>query len=93
MEARSAEEGTSVSSPGTEFKFSPLHHAFLQRDRCLEASLLLHAILRKVHDETRPIFMLFLDLAKTFNTVSHEAILDAARRVGALPPLILDWEK
>lgn len=54
---------------------------------------MLHAILRKVHDETRLIFMLFLDLAKTFNTLSHEAILDAVRRVGAPPPLIFDWKK
>lgn len=92
METRYAEEGISVTSPGTEFTFSPFQHAFLKRDGCLEASSSLHAILRKVPDETRPIFMLFLDLAKAFNTMSHDA-LGCSKKGGSSVAVDLELDK
>lgn len=70
------------------FKFSPLQYAFLKRDGCLEASTLLQALFRRTHDEGKPIAMLFLDIAKAFDTVAHDTILEAARGAGAPDPLI-----
>lgn len=65
-----------------------LQYAFLQRDGCLEASSLLHAILRKTQDEIRPLAATFLNLAKAFDTISHQAILNAAEKAGTPPPLL-----
>ncbi len=70
------------------FTFSPLQYDFLQRDGCLEASMLLQALLRGTHDGGTPITMLFLDIAKAFDTVSHDTILEAARSAGAPEPLV-----
>lgn len=67
--------------------FSPLQHAFLKRDGCLEATALLHTLLRKTHDELRPLALVFLDLSKAFDTISHAAILGAAKRAGIPSPL------
>lgn len=69
-------------------KLSPLQYTFLQKDRYLEASSLVHAILRRAHDNTQQVAMAFLDLAKAFDTVSHEAVLDAARNSGIPSPLL-----
>lgn len=66
--------------------FSQLQYAFLQKNGCLEASSLLYAILRKAHDNTKPVAMAFLDLAKAYDTISHEIILEEARVSGV--PLI-----
>lgn len=46
---------------------------------------LLHSILRKTHDEIRPVKMQFLDLAK--GLLSYGAIFEAARASGVPPPL------
>lgn len=70
------------------FQSSPLQYAFLQRDSCLEASSLLHALLRCTHDETRPLAVAFLDLTKAFDAISHQAILAAAEKAGTPPPLL-----
>ncbi len=70
------------------FTFSPLQYAFLQRDGCLEASMLLQALLRRTHERGTPIAMLFLDIAKAFDTVSHNTILEAARSAGTPEPLL-----
>lgn len=70
--------------------FSPLQYALLEKDGCLEASSLLHAILRKSHDEMTPVSMAFLDLVKAFDIISHEAILEAAK-VGGIPKPMLNY--
>ncbi len=70
------------------FKFSPLQYAFLQRDGCLEASALLHAVLRRSHEEVKPMAAAFLDISKVFDSVSHNAILAAGRKAGTPPPLL-----
>ncbi len=70
------------------FQFSPLQHAFLQQDGCLEASALLHAVLRHSHEKTKPLTAVFLDVSKAFDTVSHNAILGAAEKAGTPPPLL-----
>lgn len=71
-----------------QLQFSPLQHAFLKRDGCLEASMLLHVILRQVHDTATPAAAAFLDLSKAFDTISHEAILQVAAEAGIPGPLL-----
>ncbi|MGL5294697.1 MAG: RNA-directed DNA polymerase [Aeromonas sp.] len=68
--------------------FSPTQFAFLQRDGCLEASVVLHAILRNSHDKQRPLALAFLDLSKAFDTITHEALGEAAERAGIPAPLL-----
>lgn len=68
-------------------EFSEFQYAFLQKDGCLEASTLLHTILRKAHDDTTPLSMLFLDVAKAFDTISHETLFKVATSCGLPPPL------
>ncbi len=68
--------------------FSPLQYAFLQRDGCLEASALLHAVLRRSHEEVKPMAAAFLDISKAFDSVSHNAILTAGRKAGTPPSLL-----
>lgn len=69
-------------------QFSPFQHGFLQRDGCLEASALLHTILRKVHYSRKSCAMLFLDVAKAFDTVSHGTLFRVATAMGLPPPLV-----
>lgn len=71
-----------------QFDFSPLQYAFLRRDGCLEASALLHVVLRHSHEETKPLASTFLDISKAFDSVSHQAILRAGKRAGTPPPLL-----
>ncbi|KAL7975812.1 hypothetical protein Chor_008348 [Crotalus horridus] len=69
-------------------QLSPFQHGFLQRDGCLEATALLHTILRKVHNSRKPCAMLFLDVAKAFDTVSHQTLFRVAVEMGLPPPLV-----
>lgn len=73
-------------------KFSPLQYAFLEKDGCLEASALLHAIIRRTHDNTVLLSLAFLDLAKAFHTIAHDAILEAAG-AGGIPRPFLSYLK
>lgn len=59
-------------------QLSPLQHVFLQRDGCLEATTLLHTIFRRIHLDRVPCAMLFLDMAKAFDTVSHKSLFRVA---------------
>lgn len=70
-----------------ELSFNKFQLAFLQRDGCLEASMLVHVALRKAHDGMHETSVIFLELAKVFDTVSHEAILRAALQAGIPQPL------
>ncbi|KAF8562651.1 hypothetical protein P879_12020, partial [Paragonimus westermani] len=68
--------------------FSSLQVAFQKKDGCLEASTLLHTVLRTAHDEVKPVVMAFLDISKAFDSVSHDTILRSARQHGLPPPLV-----
>ncbi len=59
-----------------------------RRYGCLEASALLHAVLRHSHEETKPLAAAFLDISKAFDSVSHQAILRAGEKAGTPPPLL-----
>lgn len=52
--------------------------------------MFVHVALRKAYDEIHEIF--FLDLAKAFDKVLHEAILRAALQVGIPTPLVTYME-
>lgn len=69
-------------------EFSDFQFAFLKRDGCLEASMLLHSILRNAHDSTKAMAMLSLDISKAFDTISHDAVLKSARKAGLPAPLV-----
>ncbi|MGL5226265.1 MAG: RNA-directed DNA polymerase [Aeromonas sp.] len=71
-----------------QLEFSPSQYAFLQRDGCLEASMVLHAALRNAHDYHRPLAMALLDLSKAFDTVTHEVLGEAAMKAGLPTPLL-----
>lgn len=69
-------------------EFSSLQFAFLKRDRCMEASMLLHSILKTTHEDVAPMALAFLDISKAFDTISHTAILNAAKKAGTPQPLL-----
>lgn len=54
--------------------------------------MFVHAALRKVYDEMHESPVIFLDLAKAFDKVLHEAILRAALQVGIPKPLFTYME-
>ncbi|KAF7234095.1 hypothetical protein EG68_12280 [Paragonimus skrjabini miyazakii] len=63
-------------------EFSSLQVAFQKNDGCLEASPI------SVHGGVMPIADAFLDISKTFDSVSHDTILRCAKRHELPPPLI-----
>ncbi|MGL4350335.1 MAG: reverse transcriptase domain-containing protein, partial [Plesiomonas shigelloides] len=69
-------------------QLSATQYAFLQKDGCLEASTVLHAVLRNSHDLQRPLALAFLDLSKAFDSISHEALGEAAEQAGLPLPLL-----
>lgn len=64
-----------------------LQFAFLKRDGCLEATSTLHAILRHSCSTGSGLSVAFIDVAKAFDSVSHETIIRSAKAFGAPPPL------
>lgn len=70
-------------------QLSPFQHGFLQQDGCLEAMTLLHSILRRVHMKREPCVMLFLDITKAFDTVSHHTLFRVAEAAGLPLPLVV----
>ncbi|KAA3673246.1 uncharacterized protein DEA37_0011154 [Paragonimus westermani] len=72
----------------SRLKLATLQVAFLQRDGCLEASSVLHGVLRDAIQRTRGLAAVFLDVSKAFDSVSHETILRNAESYGAPPHLL-----
>ena len=64
-----------------------LQFAFLKRDGCMEATSTLHAILRHSCSTGSGLSVAFIDVAKAFDSVSHETIIRSAKAFGAPPPL------
>ncbi|MES9975178.1 MAG: reverse transcriptase family protein [Candidatus Thiodiazotropha sp.] len=66
-----------------------LQVAFQKRDGCLEATSLLHTVLRHVHEKGKSAAIAFLDVSKAFDSISHDTILRGAYTFGAPEPLIM----
>lgn len=65
-----------------------LQFAFLRRDGCLEATSLLHALLRHSSATGSNLSMAFVDISKAFDSISHDTIVRSAEAFGAPPPLV-----
>ena len=65
-----------------------LQFAFLHRDGCLEATSLLHGLLRHASATGSNLSMAFVDISKAFDSVSHDTIVRSAKAFGAPPPLV-----
>ena len=61
---------------------NPMQKAFREVDGCAEHIALLHGLIRDARERSRSIFVVFLDLAKAFDTVHHELVTRALRRQG-----------
>ena len=62
--------------------------AYRQVDGCQTNLFILSSILRDSHQNREPLFAIFVDVAKAFDSVSRGAILAAAKRKGLPPPFL-----
>ena len=67
---------------------SPWQLAFQRRDGCMEASCALNCVFRHVHTKCKPLAAAFIDVAKAFDTVSHDTILRIAQKQGLPLPML-----
>lgn len=70
--------------------YEPSQRAFLQADGCAENIALLSAIIRKSRGRFKEVHMAVLDLQKAYDSVGHQAIIEAAREKG-LPDSFLGY--
>ncbi|TPP60056.1 Retrovirus Pol polyprotein from type-2 retrotransposable element R2DM, partial [Fasciola gigantica] len=68
--------------------FADLQVAFQKRDGCCEASEILQAVLRRVHEKTKGLAAAFVDISKAFDTVATSTIIRNAVAQGLPPPLV-----
>ena len=61
---------------------NPMQKAFREVDGCAEHIALLHELIWDARERSRSIFVVFLDLAKAFDTVHHDLVTRALRRQG-----------
>lgn len=72
----------------TRLRLPALQFAFLHRDGCLEATSLLHSLLRHASTTASNLSAAFIDISKAFDSVSHDTIVRSATAFGAPPPLV-----
>ena len=76
---------------GDAIPVSQRQKGFVQgQNGCAGNSALLHALLAKAKQSRRQIAIVFLDCAKAFDSVSHDAIRKAAAQKG-VPPLLVQY--
>ena len=68
---------------------SPRQKAFRHRDGLADNIWLLQSTLQDRTQGQKPVFATFIDVAKAFDSVSHESMHIAAKRVG-VPDVLLD---
>ena len=61
-------------------ELNPLQKAFREVEGCAEHIILLHGLLREARTRNRSIFVVFLDLAKAFDSVNHVLLFRGLRR-------------
>ncbi|NWW39995.1 POLR protein, partial [Panurus biarmicus] len=67
---------------------NPRQKGFIRAAGCSENLKLLQTIIRSAKKEHRPLGVVFVDIAKAFDTVSHQHILHALRERGVDPYII-----
>ena len=73
---------------GKQLPFSERQKAFRSGDGLGENVLLLNAIINQHTSSTAPLNVVFLDISKAFDSVSHGTILITAERMGVPPPFL-----
>lgn len=73
---------------GDSMPFSDRQKAFRSGDGLAENVVLLRAIIKHHTDNKLPLNVVFLDIAKAFDSVSHQSILIAAKRMGIPAPFL-----
>lgn len=69
-------------------KIDTKQRAFRESDGCAENIFLLDITLRYHHKYHRPLFLASMDIAKAFDSVSHETIVQTLQIMGVPPPMI-----
>ena len=66
----------------------PEQHAFIKADGTAENTTLLEAIIKTAVLQRQPLAIAWLDVAKAFDSVSHQTIGRCAERAGLPPPAV-----
>lgn len=69
-------------------RINPCQRAFQPVDGCAENIMILDNIISRAKDGEHPLAMALIDVAKAFDTVSHDTIMRAYRRLGAPTPVV-----
>ncbi|NXU80807.1 POLR protein, partial [Oreotrochilus melanogaster] len=67
---------------------NPRQRGFIRAAGCSENLKLLQTIIRAAKSEHRPLGVVFVDIAKAFDTVGHHHIIHALQQRGADPHII-----
>ncbi|NXR97004.1 PO22 protein, partial [Hypocryptadius cinnamomeus] len=67
---------------------NPRQKGFIRAAGCSENLKLLQTIIRSAKREHRPLGVVFVDIAKAFDTVSHQHIIYALQQRGVDPHII-----
>ncbi|NXL82873.1 POLR protein, partial [Leptocoma aspasia] len=67
---------------------NPRQRGFIRAAGCSENLKLLQSIIRSAKKEHRPLGVVFVDIAKAFDTVSHQHILHSLQKRGVDPHII-----
>ena len=67
---------------------NPVQRAFIPADGVAENAFLLDAFMRKTEHERQPLAVAWIDVAKAFDSVSHDSIGRAAARIGMPLPIV-----
>ena len=60
-------------------ELNPLQKAFRKLEGCAKHIILIHGLIRDARKRNRSIFVVFLDLAKTFDSVNHDLLFRGQR--------------
>lgn len=72
----------------SNIQINPRQKAFVPVDGCCENLFLLDALIRDSKRRLKPLCMVFVDISKAFDSVSHDTILHAMRNHGLPEPLV-----
>ena len=87
-------QGVTVFIPKVEGTCDPAQHrpirqkAFRAGDSTAESVWFLQQLIQKHKDQLSPLNIALVNVKKAFNSVSHQSIILAAKRLGAPPPLL-----